>query len=227
MALRPDGFSELMRCFSARFSVSYGQKVLSRLSLRGKGFFSVKTIYLVKKDPRRPAGQDNWIIMDREAFARFLRTPQGTERKKEFGVLGHCGGGDAVIVAECGRAGARAWNAGRNRSRYLRQGTARRETGGVCETREYLPEELVPDTGPGVEEIIENRILLEQLRGAVSKLSPDERDLVLCLWLGDPPMTEAQYAGRAGLSRAQVNYRKKRVLGKLRRMLGAEPGPKR
>ena len=187
----------------------------------------MKTIYLVKKDPRRPAGQDNWIIMDREAFARFLRTPQGTERKKEFGVLGRCGGGDAVIVAECGRAGARAWNAGRNRSRYLRQGTERGETGGVCEMRENLPEEPVPDTGPGVEEIIENRILLEQLRGAVSKLSPDERDLVLCLWLGDPPMTEAQYAGRAGLSRAQVNYRKKRVLGKLRRMLGAEPGPKR
>lgn len=40
----------------------------------------MKKIYLVKKNPEKPAGRENWIVMNSYDFAMFMKTPEG---KKE------------------------------------------------------------------------------------------------------------------------------------------------
>ena len=49
----------------------------------------MKKIYLVKKDPEKPASKDNWIIMNSYEFAMFLKTPEGEKRKSAFRSLQH------------------------------------------------------------------------------------------------------------------------------------------
>ena len=44
----------------------------------------MKRIYLVKKDERLPAAEDNWIEMNAHQFAQFLKTDTGRKRKNRF-----------------------------------------------------------------------------------------------------------------------------------------------
>ncbi len=43
----------------------------------------MKRIYLVKKDERLPAAEDNWIEMNAHQFAQFLKTDTGRKRQKQ------------------------------------------------------------------------------------------------------------------------------------------------
>lgn len=43
----------------------------------------MKRIYLVKKDERLPAAEDNWIEMNAHQFAQFLKNRYGTKAQKQ------------------------------------------------------------------------------------------------------------------------------------------------
>ena len=186
----------------------------------------MKKIVLVKKDPSRAAGEDNWIVMNSYEFAMFMKTSEGQRRRSGFGVLPCCGAGDAMIIAECGEELAREWKSAANREYYLRKRNA--EHGNLVFSYSVLSalsgdghfgEETLWDEKVNVEKIVQERLAKEKLREALRSLDAEERDLVEKMYLAEPPMTEEEYASSVGIKRYQANYRKYRVLKKLRRLL--------
>ncbi len=186
-----------------------------------------RTVYLIKKDPEKAPGGDNWIVTDQKGFARFLRTPQGMKRKKEFGRIGPCGKDDPVIIAECGQARAKEWLREKNRSAYLRK------TGGDEKARcvfygltedpggpagQKLAE--IPDEDADVPRTAELKVMTEKLRAALETIPARDRDLIEKLYLSPSPLSEARYAALAGSTREAVHERKRSVLRRLRKILG-------
>ena len=187
----------------------------------------MKKVILVKKDPNKPAGADNWIVMNSYEFAMFMKTSEGKKRRPNFGVLEGCDQNDVIIIAECGEESAREWQSELNRNHYIKN---RNERHGivVLSFPDYSTlsgdnldgEDHLRDKGLSVEDTVIIRLMREKLRVAVMSLSTEERDLIEKMFLAENPMTELEYAECLGLERHQINYRKKQVLKKLRRMLG-------
>ena len=55
-------------------------------------------IFLVKRDPDRPACSDNWISMNSSQFSSFLRTKEGRSRSRSFGILESCGDDSPIVI---------------------------------------------------------------------------------------------------------------------------------
>ena len=186
----------------------------------------MKKVFLVKKDPNKPADADNWIVMDMDEFRAFADTPEGSERKKNFGQLDGCDTDDVIIFAECGEETAAIWRAEKDHRDYL---TAVRNLSGYRtlplygrddETGEdVMRGDLLRDRSPSVEETVILKIMTEKLRIAITTLDREERDLVDKLMLSEYPMTEREYAELLGVSRNDVHNRKLRVIRKLRQLL--------
>lgn len=75
-------------------------------------------------------------------------------------------------------------------------------------------QEYVPD----VEEVVELQILSEQLHEAIKELSKEEAELIQALFFDG--VTERTYAEELNVSQVAIHKRKKKVLEKLREMLG-------
>ncbi len=186
----------------------------------------MKKVILVKKDPGKPAGADNWIVMTSYEFAMFMKTPEGERRRRGFAMLYGCERDDAIIIAECGEENARQWKADINRADYIRTRNAKHGNR-VYSFTELRPdpygehgwEEILGDGRDEVEETVMARLTVEKLRKAMQFLTEEERDLVEKMFLTDLPMTEEEYAESIGIKRHQANYRKRKVLEKLRLLL--------
>ena len=79
---------------------------------------------------------------------------------------------------------------------------------------------MIRDETQDIETTVIVRIMKEKLRVAVMDLDAEERHLIERLFLTADPMTETEYAKEIGTTRAIVNYRKKRILDKLKEVLG-------
>ena len=186
----------------------------------------MKKVILVKKDPGKPAGADNWIVMNSYEFAMFMKTPEGQRRRRGFAMLYGCERDDVIIIAECGEENARQWKADINRADYLRTRNAKHGSL-VYSFSELRPdhaggygwEELLADERGALEETVMENLAKERLRAAIRSLGAGERDLVEKMYLTEPPMTEEEYAESIGIKRHQANYRKRKVLEKLRLLL--------
>ena len=186
----------------------------------------MKKVFLVKKDPNKPADADNWIVMDMEELRVFADTPEGRERRQNFGQLDGCDTDDVIIFAECGEETAAIWRAEKDHRDYL---TAVRNLSGYRTLSFYGTDEetgedvirgdLLRDRSPSVEETVIIKMMTEKLRIAITTLDRDERDLVEKLMLSELPMTEREYAELMGLSRDDVHNRRRHVIRKLRRLL--------
>ncbi|MDR0325254.1 MAG: sigma-70 family RNA polymerase sigma factor [Oscillospiraceae bacterium] len=73
------------------------------------------------------------------------------------------------------------------------------------------------DTQASIEEIVEDRLMLEKLRQCLDMLSDDERELILALYYDG--LTEREYAKTLGISKTALHARKKNVLSKLRKYM--------
>jgi len=69
----------------------------------------------------------------------------------------------------------------------------------------------------GLDEIIIENLLLDDLHEAISSLNDDERVLIYALFYNDK--SERDVAKEIGVSQNTVNYHKKRVIEKLRKIL--------
>lgn len=187
----------------------------------------MKKIYLVKKNPELPAGRDNWTIMSLKEYLEFVKTPEGQARKSGIGQLDGCDTDDVIIYAECGEETAARWRSEKDRHDYL---TEARKKAGYMELSlsgielsggdDVNGEELIRDETKDIETTVIIRIMKEKLRVAVMDLNAEDRHLIEKLFLTAEPMTETEYAKEIGTTRAVVNYRKKRILDKLKAVLG-------
>ena len=174
----------------------------------------MKKIYLVKNDPERPCGQDNWRIMDRPDFLVFLHSEEGKERAKDFGKLNGFGDGDYMIIAECGKDEAAIWRSEKDRADYLYFYERMASVSDLDDIEIEAPDESVADT-------VLVRIMKDDLRVATMSLSEEDRELIEMMFLSEDPMTEEQYAAYSGLTRSNVHYRKGRILARLRDLIGS------
>jgi len=69
-------------------------------------------------------------------------------------------------------------------------------------------------------ELVADKLLLEQLVAALDDLEPDERSLIDALFYHD--RTEWNYAAEVGISHQAIGKRKKKVLEKLRDLMGVD-----
>jgi len=70
-----------------------------------------------------------------------------------------------------------------------------------------------------VEGEVARRLAAEALHLAISKLNPDERELIQRLYLDKQPISQAEYARTHGISEASVRKRTERVRKKLKTLL--------
>jgi RNA polymerase sigma factor (sigma-70 family) len=71
-----------------------------------------------------------------------------------------------------------------------------------------------------IAELIADKLLLEQLIDALDDLDPDERSLIDALFYND--RTERDYAAEVGISHQAIGKRKKKIIDKLRGLMGAD-----
>ena len=190
----------------------------------GKG--QNEMVFLVKRDPGRPAGDGNWIRMNASQFRSFLKTPDGQIRKKGFGIVDPCGG-DALIVIETDGNRACELKKQHNRNCYvnknLRSALERHGMHIISFEEDQTPcsgsgSTFVPVDAPlSVEETAERNMELEMLRKAYGRLGIEERTLIRCCVLGEETVTESMYGEIRGMSREEVHARKRKILRKLKK----------
>ena len=76
--------------------------------------------------------------------------------------------------------------------------------------------DLIADETADTEQMALEGILKEELPAAIAELKPQERDLMIAMYVKDEKMTLRQYARQSGDSRFCVEKRHKSALRKLR-----------
>lgn len=73
----------------------------------------------------------------------------------------------------------------------------------------------IPSKDKLVDEIVEDKLMLDILLTALSELSKDERNLIEQIYLNEK--TEREYSNESGLPQKTINNRKKAILKKLKK----------
>ena len=110
-------------------------------------------------------------------------------------------------------------------ARYLEEKDARH---GVVhysdmDTDELNGEDMIPDlNAEQPEDKAVHKILLERLRACLDLLTDDERGLVDALFFSNngDGMSERDHAKISGIPQQTINYRKVKIIGKLKKLLG-------
>ncbi len=87
----------------------------------------------------------------------------------------------------------------------------------ALDTDEYTGEEILEDTALSVEDMVEQKLLLEQLTSSMAQLAPEEKMLVEELfWKG---RTEREVGVELKVHPTTIHYRKEKILLKLKTLL--------
>lgn len=87
----------------------------------------------------------------------------------------------------------------------------------ALDTDETLGEDVFADTKTNVEAEVINKMTVAELRKAFLLLSPDERELIMAIYIHN--LTEREFAKQKGVYHNAVHKRKLRVLEKLKKFL--------
>lgn len=188
----------------------------------------MKKVYLVRKDPEKPAAKDNWIIMNGYEFAMFLKTPEGEKRKTKFARLEAMDDEENIYYAECDPETKKTWEAASHRTNYIRK--VRHE----LEIQEYSidwmvagddersGEEMLSEKGNPVEDALFAAEELRILHEAIKKLDEKEQQIVRLLYFSGEKGHDRDVAKVLGMSPQNLQYHKKKLLMKLRSLLEQE-----
>lgn len=185
----------------------------------------MKKIYLVKKNPALPAGEDNWIIMNASEFAVFISTPEGEARRRNFGRLNACDVDDEIIYAECGIDVAKEWKSVQNRSEYIENRNKQTNFKVVSynayciENESITGEELLEDSNCNVEDEVIRKTQIDLLYISVGLLEEIEQEAVKMMFLSEDKLTETEFGDLFGMNRNEVHYLKMCVIKKLRKLM--------
>ena len=184
----------------------------------------MKKIYLVKKDPNMPPSEDNWIYMNQYQFCRFVETPEGKQRKNNFGQINAVDQEDLLYIVECGESMAKQFRKEIDEHDYLREQEEKNsiyfvpfDTLSSGDDNEAIKpyNKLIASDDDVVAETFKS-MDIETLRYAISTLEKDEKELIFNLFLAEQTMSETQYGGIINESQQTISYRKKKVLEKLK-----------
>lgn len=185
----------------------------------------MKRIYLVKKDERLPAAEDNWIEMNAHQFAQFLKTDTGRKRKNRFLQLDATFEEGDALFYECSEDEYPVWK--RERESNLYKNRRQRESGysiisyiAMTEDGETIEgENVLPDTNTDIEGDLIMRSEIERLIQAVAQLTDDDQNIIRQFFLTQEPISELEYSKINGISQQAAHKRKKAALKKLKEIL--------
>jgi len=188
----------------------------------------MRKVFYVKKDPTMPESNDSWIEMNSFEFEQFIHTPEGHERRYNFGRLDACSEDDAIIYIECGAETAKKWKTESNRREYVQN--LRKSCGvTICSYSSmasedspfetYSGEQYLEDTNYNLEEIVMRNLDIERMHLALSQLADEERKLIESLFLSDNTLTVEQYAANVGRDKSVISRKKDRILRKLKKIM--------
>ena len=87
----------------------------------------------------------------------------------------------------------------------------------ALDTDERLGEELLRDPEASVEEQAIANLLREKLRRSIALLSKPEQELIRALYFEE--LTERQLSCRVGIPQQTINYKRRRILQKLKKLM--------
>lgn len=184
----------------------------------------MKKIYLVKKDPKQPAGEGNWNMLNGYEFAKFLETEEGSLRKNNFSRIDGADNNDVIIIIESDPVTALE----DDRTRMLANFRAKRNEKIGYKTVSYygIPdedswfdaEESIPDDETNVEDDVVRKLEIEALIRAIKLLPERDQILIEEMFLEDR-LTEKKFAQKHGISQKGANKRKNAALDRLRKIL--------
>jgi len=96
----------------------------------------------------------------------------------------------------------------------------KQRTGSVLSLDKFIDDGYELADTADLAELVADKLLLEQLVAALDDLEPDERALINALFNND--RTERDYAAEIGISHQAVGKRLKKVVAKLRGIMGVE-----
>ena len=185
----------------------------------------MKKIYLVKKDPKKPAGEENWNILSASEFRQFIESEGAESKRRLFTRINKCEGNDALIFIECDlhenarNKAEENYRSYRNR-RDLSIGymTVSYSSIPVDEDEFISAEDAIADESVNVEEEAIRNIEIGTMLEAIKELPEEDRILIAEMFL-DEQLTEKAYAKRHGISQKGANKRKAKALLRLRKIL--------
>lgn len=78
--------------------------------------------------------------------------------------------------------------------------------------------EMLKDQTTNVEETAVEHVEMQELRLLITKLDAGEQCVLYELYLSDNPISERELSRRMGISQKTLNYRKKKILEKLKKL---------
>ena len=77
--------------------------------------------------------------------------------------------------------------------------------------------DAITDEAANIEETVAHRMILNKLRASLTLLSKDEQELLNAIFFRG--LSEREWSSILGISQSTVNYRKRKILTKLRKLL--------
>ena len=183
---------------------------------------SMKTTYLIWKNPPCGGTSPDWQEMSKKEFNVFSRS---LEAKGRFFIKlpsTHADGSDGAIVMETTEIEYCEWKRSKNRSDYLRRIERPFTTlsYNAMETDcgdNFNEESLVDDCQIEAEYIRSQEPQI--LKQALKMLDSSEYELINFLFLSQNGVVDQDYADKTGIARRTVAYRKKAILKKLKNFI--------
>lgn len=167
-------------------------------------------------------GQTSFKVIEGKELYSYLYSETG---KDKYFYRFKDDNGD-VIGIECTEE---AYRAHENERRHIAYLTKQKEISGfskisanlIVQESETEIEliETIEDENTDIAEIYDRRELIEKIIKALDALTEEEHDLITELYLSTNPITEREYAEKIGITQPTVNYRKARILEKIKKVL--------
>lgn len=183
-----------------------------------------KTIYLVKKDPDCKKEHVEWIQMSGKEFYQFIHSQNGKGRYFIHLTDDVSYEADEIYI-EAEQSEYQEWYKEARRHRYLtdgKEGVHIMSLDILIGNEGYLLLDTLAEQNTAFEDISANQDELEQLRGVIRCLEPEEQELLEILYLNGKFRTEQETANILGVSRDVVKRRKKKLFLKIRKKLRPE-----
>jgi RNA polymerase sigma factor (sigma-70 family) len=87
----------------------------------------------------------------------------------------------------------------------------------VLDTDEMSGADIIADTSPPVDEQAVSNLLLEEMRSCFGRLGEADRELLTALYFDEK--SARQLAKEIGVSKTTVNYRRRRAIARLKKMM--------
>lgn len=185
----------------------------------------MKKIYLVKKDPLMPPSEDNWIYMNEYQYCRFIETPEGKKRKKNFGNITGADDGDIVYIVECGESKAKQYRREIDRHDYLREIEEKEnitiisldspvEEGNDADERGYLDKFIISDEDLTKDTL--KKLDIDMLYLAINSLDDEEKWIIQKLFFDEKTMSARELSKMMNIPQKTLHYRKTQIFKKIR-----------